>query len=67
MPNEIYDAEGNYKGYLKQEKDGSWTVVDSKKGGLGGATQMASAKLAKGNIAEQNRIRNEKKYGKYGR
>lgn len=57
---EIFDANGNYVGYVTS--DGR--IVDTRRGGLGGATQMASAKLANRNIAERARIQQERRNGR---
>lgn len=54
---EIHDANGNYVGYVTS--DGH--IVDTRRGGLGGATQMASAKLAQRNLAERTRIQQERR------
>ena len=54
---EIHDANGNYVGYVTS--DGR--IVDTRRGSLGGATQMASAKLAQRNIAERTRIQQERR------
>jgi len=60
MPHEIFDSNGNYVGYMTS--DGH--IVDTRRGGLGGATQMASAKLAQRNIAERTRIQQERRNGR---
>ena len=57
---EIFDANGNYVGYMTS--DGR--IVDTRRGGLGGATQMASAKLANRNAAERARIQRERRNGR---
>lgn len=54
---EIHDANGNYVGYVTS----SGQIVDTRRGGLGGATQMASAKLAQRNLAERARIQQERR------
>ena len=54
---EIHDANGNYVGSVTS--DGH--IVDTRRGGLGGATQMASAKLAQRNLAERTRIQQERR------
>lgn len=47
---EIFNSSGEYVGYLS--KDGR--IVDTRKGGLGGTTQMAAAKGARRNPAMRN-------------
>lgn len=42
MPNEIYDADGNYVGYVNKRGE----IIDTKKGGLGAATENAGRKGA---------------------
>lgn len=50
MP-EIFNSDGEYVGYLG--KDG--TIHDTRKGGLGGTTMTAGARMASRNPAERHR------------
>lgn len=47
MANEIYDAEGNYVGYVNDRGE----IRDTRKGGLGAATENAGRKGAARNPA----------------
>ena len=47
MANEIYDAEGNYVGYVNDHGE----IRDTRKGGLGAATENAGRKGAARNPA----------------
>lgn len=59
MANEIYDANGNYVGYVNSRGE----IIDTKKGGLGAATENAGRKGAARNPV-MKRTRQEQKQAK---